>query len=1135
VSDVAGRLASLSSDKRALLEKLMRQKGLASPASAIPRRAPAAGPPPLSFGQARLWFMHRLDPESSVYNVHTSFDVSSFAPDIVRQAIGEIIKRHDILRTVFREENSDVVQVVEPPVALEIPLVDLRTRPDDEREDILARLSDEMAHRPFDLQRGPLVRATLVELDAQERWLLVAMHHAVTDGWSMDVFNRELQTLGAAFAEGKPSPLAPLKIQYGDFSAWQRGQLQGAVLEQQLAWWKQTLEGAPPMLELPTDRPRPAVQSDGGAFQATLLGPGPSARLRDLARREGTTLFNVLLTAFMVMLHRHTGQHDIVVGLPVGGRTRAELEPLIGFFVNTLVLRTDVSGDPSFTELIARVRKTTTDALAHQDLPFEQLVAAIAPDRHLGRAPLFQVMVQLLGSDALAKDHEDAPTEPGEVEPGTSLFDLSIDFTDGASGIRSVIQYSTDLFEDETITRLLGNWRVLLEAAADDPDQPISRLPVMVAGERQFVVEACNDTAIEFPQVPNVAALFDEQVARSPDAVAVVGEYESLTYRELRDRARRLAGELARAGVGPEVIVGILMDRAPSLIVAMLAVLEAGGAYVPIDPSTPPDRIHYILDDTRAPVVLTQTWLVSRLPKESRLTMCLDQYSWSESPVDQRPLESATESSLAYVIYTSGSTGRPKGVMITHAAVLNFARGAIGVYGFGPSDRVLQFASIAFDTSIEEILGTLLTGGALVLRTAAMMESIERFLGECGALGVTVLDPPTAFWHLIVQELTAGTVSLPPSIRLVIFGSERALPERLRDWDQAVGRRVALMHGYGPTETTVVATVADLTTPIGGRPVRREVSIGRPVPNTRVYIVDSYGQPVPIGVQGEALIGGAQVARGYLNQPETTARAFIDDPFNPGERLYRTGDRVSRLPNGELLFHGRVDDQIKIRGFRVEPGEIESVLVQHPAVQGCAVVGAPARAGGLELIAYVVAGETDRVGPAELRAFLESGLPAYMVPSSIVMVDDLPLTVTGKVDRNRLAEIRPPEMRTSRTSRLPQSNVERQVAAVWSFVLSIADIGLDDDFFALGGHSLLALQIVGRIRAEAGIDVPLRALFEHPRLEDFARAVAEAPATTSGSLFDTLAPIARERFRARLENGVLIVPDVLRQVLREYA
>jgi amino acid adenylation domain-containing protein len=1135
LSDVAGRLASLSSEKRAVLEKLLRQKGLAAPGSSIPRRAPGDGPPPVSFGQHRLWFMHRLDPGSSVYNVHTSLDVSSFPPDIVRQAIGEIVRRHGILRTVFREENGEVVQVALPAIDLQIPFVDLCASPDDEREEVLAGWSDDMAHHPFDLQRGPLVRATIVQLEPDERWLLVAMHHAVTDGWSMDVFNRELQTLGVAFAAGRPSPLAPLPIQYGDFSAWQRGRLQGAELEQQLAWWKQTLEGAPPVLELPTDRPRPAAQSDAGAFQAALLGPGPSAHLRELARREGTTLFNVLLTAFKVMLHRYTGQHDIVVGLPVGGRTRAELEPLIGFFVNTLVLRTDVSGDPPFTELVTRVRKTTTDALAHQDLPFEQLVAAIAPDRHLSRAPLFQVMVQLLGSDTLAKDHEDGPTEPGEVEPGTSLFDLSIDFTDGASGIRSVIQYSTDLFEDETITRLLRNWRVLLEAAAGDPDQRISRLPVMTAAERRYVVETCNDTGVEFPHVRSVAALFEQQVERSPDAVAVVGEHESLTYRELHNRARRLAAVLAHAGVRPEAIVGIFMDRTPSLVVAMLAVLEAGGAYVPIDPSTPPDRVQYILDDTRAVVVLTQSWLVSRLPEERCLTVCLDQDPLPAPSADARRLEPASESTLAYVVYTSGSTGRPKGVMITHAAVLNFARGAIGVYGFGPSDRVLQFASIAFDTSVEEILGTLLTGGRLVLRTAAMMESIERFLAECGALGVTVLDPPTAFWHLVVQELVAGTVRLPPSIRLVIFGSERALPERLLDWDQAVGRRVRLMHGYGPTETTVVATIADLTTPVDGRPVRREVSIGRPVPNTYVHIVDSYGQPVPLGVQGEALIGGAQVARGYLNQPETTARAFVDDPFDTGRRLYRTGDRVSRLPNGELLFHGRVDDQIKIRGFRVEPGEIESVLSQHPAVQGCAVVGAPARSGGLQLIAYVVAGDANTVGPSELRAFLESGLPAFMVPSAFVMVAELPLTVTGKVDRNRLAEIRPQEVRTVRTSRAPQSNVERQVAAVWSFVLSTADVGLDDDFFQLGGHSLLALQIVGRLRAEFGIDVPLRALFEHPRLEDFARAVAEAPATAPGSVFDTLAPVPRERFRARLEHGALIVPDALRQVLREYA
>ena len=1091
---------------------------------------------PLSFGQQRLWFLHRLDPASAVYNVHTSLDICAFDAEVVRRAIAEIIYRHEILRTTFQEQDGRVIQVVMPATGIDIPLVDLTDRLEEEQEEQLANLSDAVAHEPFDLGHRPLVRGTIVQLAEHVRLLLVTMHHIVTDGWSMDVFNRELQELCKAFAAGKPSPLAPLPIQYGDFAAWQREQLQGPALDEQLAYWKRALEGAPPVLELPIDRPRPAVQTDEGAFQAVRLGPIPSDRLRELAGRERATLFMALLTAFKILLHRYTGQHDIVVGLPVGGRPRAELEPLIGFFINTLVLRTDLSGDPAFTELLSRVRKTTTDALAHQDLPFEKLVATLAPDRHLSRAPLFQVMVQLLDSGTLAEEHAEGPTEPGEVERGTSLFDLSIDFTDSRHGIRSLVQYSTDLFEDSTITRLLQNWRVLLEAIADDPEQRISKLPVMTAAERRQVIESWNDTRVEMPLAANLHALFEQQVERSPEAVALIASGDAMSYRELNDRANHLAVALHHLGVEPEVIVGLCMDRTAAFIVSMLAVLKAGGAYVPIDPSTPPDRIRLMLEDTKALVVLTESALLDRLPAEGCRTVCLDRHELTQRANDEVRLAAATAENLAYVIYTSGSSGRPKGVMVTHRGLMNFALGAISVYGFRADDRVLQFASIAFDTSVEEIYPPLLAGGTVVLRTPAMFESVERLLTECGKLGVTILDPPTAFWHLLVQELAAGTVRLPPSVRLVIFGSDRALPERLLEWDRAVGSAVRLMHGYGPTEVTVVSTVADLTTPAGVRPVRREVSIGTPVANTRVYLIDEYGQPVPIGVPGEAWIGGNQVARGYLNQPEVTGQHFVDDPFCAGERVYRTGDRLSRLPDGELLFHGRVDEQIKIRGFRVEPGEVESVLAQHSGVQTCAVIAVSTRAIGLQLVAYVTVRESGTADRSELRAFLEERLPPFMMPSHIVIVDRLPLTVTGKVDRQALAALGGYEPRSERANLLPRSEIERQVAGVWSVALGIGEVGLDDGFFELGGHSLLALQIVGRLRTEHGIDVPLRALFEHPRLEDFARAVAEAAAAGPGSSYPPLVPLTRDRFSAQLnEDGTLVVPEALRRVLSDYA
>ena len=767
------------------------------------------------------------------------------------------------------------------------------------------------------------MRATLVELDAETRLMLVAMHHIVTDGWSMDVFHRELRALSLAFATGEPSPLPALAVQYGDFAAWQREQSIGPALDAQLDWWRQALEGAPPVLELPTDRPRPAVQSDGGAFRTIRLSGAVSARLRELARRAGTTLFTVLLAAFAALLARLSGQTDLVIGLPVGGRSRGELEPLIGFFVNTVVLRIDVAGNPPFGELVQRVRQTTTDALAHQGLPFERLVAALTPDRHLSRAPLFQVMAQMLSSETLTGDDDAAlaDAEPGDIEEGTSLFDLSIDFIDTAHGIKSTIQYSTDLFEHETIARWLRAWCRMLETVAVEPARAVWQLPMMSAEERALVVRGSHGIAVRFPEMPSVSALIAAHGARQPHATAVIGADETLTYGQLCDRVAALAAELRACGVGPETMVVVCMDRTPAYVVAVLAVLEAGGAYVPIDPSTPADRIAYILNDTGTPIVLTQSWLAERLARHAGRTIYLDRESFPVPSPRPAPTP-VTADTLAYVIYTSGSTGRPKGVQVPQGALLNFVRAAVLAYGLRPDDRVLQFASIAFDTSIEEIFGSLSVGATLVTRTPTMLESVDRFLTECGALAVTVLDPPTAFWHLLVQSLAAGDAVLPASVRLVIFGSERALPERLADWDRVVGSRVRLMHGYGPTETTVVATVADLTCPPGGRPVTREVPIGHPVANLHVYVVDEHGQPVPVGVQGEGLIGGAQLARGYLNQPEATAAVFVDDPFVPGQRVYRSGDRLSRLPDGQLMFHGRVDAQVKIRGYRVEPGEV---------------------------------------------------------------------------------------------------------------------------------------------------------------------------------------------------------------------
>jgi len=1138
MNDLDRRLAELSPEKRAALEKLLRTRGLTAPMLPIVRRERGREALPLSFGQQRLWFLDRLEPGSPIYNVHAAMALApGIGPDVVRRAIGEIVRRHEILRTTFSEVAGRPVPVAAPELMVPLPVADLAPLPAAERERAFTTLAHDHAHRAFDLERGPLLRTQLVRLGDEPDVLLVTMHHIVTDGWSMDIFKSELQALCRAFAAGHTSPLRELTVQYADFAAWQRDWLQGAVLEEQLGYWKRKLEGAPALLDLPTDHPRPPSPSPEGAFQAITLAPAASERLKALSQREGATLFMVLLSAFKLLLHRYTGQHDIVVGSPVAGRTRAEVEGLIGFFINTLALRTDLSGDPTFPELVGRVRATTTEALARQDVPFERLVAELAQERSLSRAPLFQVMVQLLNVGALTDDQAEALTEPGEVQRGTSLFDLSVDFWESPEGIRAMAQYSVGLFEDATIARMLIHLRTLLEGIAEDPDRRLSELPWMSASERRQLLVEWNATSRAYPLDLGAHALFEAQVERTPAATALVATGCSLTYAELNGRANRLAHRLRRLGIGPDVLVVLYMDRSPETVIAMLAVLKAGGAYVPVDPATPAERVRFMLEDTRAPVVLTHARL--RVPREPRWCLAVDAMEAELGREgEDNPAPEAAPHNLAYVLYTSGSTGRPKGVMISRRSLANFVGAARDAYNVQASDRVLQFASIAFDIAVEEIFPTLAAGATLVLREADELESVAALLRRVEAARVTILDLPTAYWHELVRELFAGAVRLPGCVHTVITGGERLLPERAREWDVAVGDAVRLMQGYGPTEVTVVATVADLTRRRGGRERTREVSIGRPIGNARVYVLDDYQQPVPVGVPGEAWIGGEGLARGYLNLPELTAECFLPDPFRPGtgERLYRTGDRVSFLATGELIFHGRRDHQVKIRGFRVEPGEVDAVLSTHESVRECAVVAEAGPSGDMRLVAYVVPKEGAELDRPALRRFLEERLPSYMIPATIVTLATLPLTVTGKLDRQRLSAPALGAGLDGPAFRPPRSVAERGLAAIWSSVLGVSQVGLDDGFFDLGGHSLLATQVVFRVREQLGVEVSLRMLFEHPRLEDLACAVDAARGDDQALIGLPLVHLPRERYRAlRHAEGMLDISPALRAELAELA
>ncbi|MET0395625.1 MAG: amino acid adenylation domain-containing protein, partial [Longimicrobiaceae bacterium] len=1046
-------------------------------------------PPLLSFAQERLWFLDRLRPGEITYNLPFALRLRG-ALDVaaLERSLGEIVRRHEALRTVFRERDGTPVQVIAPFGGLRLPVNDLARLPQETREAEVQRelVAEGGAARPFDLAAGPLFRASLLRLGAQEHVLLLSQHHIVSDGWSMGVLYRELSALYEAYRAGGESPLPEPGVQYADYAVWQREQEEGEVLERQLAYWRERLAGAPELLELPTDRPRPPVQTYRGATVPVEFSPELLERLQALGRSEGATLYMVLLGAFQVLLSRYSGSGDIVVGSPIAGRTRKEVEELIGFFVNTLVLRTDLGGDPSFRETLRRAREVTLGAYEHQEVPFERLVAELQPERSLGHTPLFQVLftLQTAGGDGGALPG--LSVSPVEAERVSAKFDLSLVLTPTSRGLRGGVTYSTDLFERGTVERMIGHLERVLEQVAADADVRLSRLELLGEAERALVLEAWSRTAGEYPANRCIHELFEAQAARAPGAVAVRFEEESLTYRELNERANRLAHHLRRRGVGPEVRVGICLERSLEMVVGILAVLKAGGAYVPLDPGYPAERLAFILADSATPVLLTRETLRGALPaREGVEVVSLDGAAQEiAAECAENPASEATPESLAYVIYTSGSTGAPKGALIEHRNVARLFAATEAWFGFGEQDVWTLFHSYAFDFSVWELWGALLYGGRVVVVPWQTSRDPEAFHALVRREGVTVLSQtPSAFRQLVrVDGERGGDLAL----RVVVFGGEALEPASLREWVERRGAETPrLVNMYGITETTVHVTC---------RPLGREdvfggsgSPIGRAIPDLRLYVLDPARRPVPIGVPGELYVGGAGVARGYLNRPELTAERFVDDPFAPG-RLYRTGDRVRWMADGSLEYLGRLDEQVKVRGFRIEPGEIEAALRRAPGVADCAVVAREDETGtaGRRLVAYVV-------GDAEaeaLRDRLRRTLPEHMVPSAFVALDALPLTTNGKLDRRALPA---PELASAdERYEAPADETEQALAGIWAEVLRVDRVGRRDNFFELGGHSLLATRMLSRVRQVLEVKVALGELFTRPVLKDFAQEVMDA-------------------------------------------
>ncbi|MCC6858462.1 MAG: amino acid adenylation domain-containing protein [Bryobacterales bacterium] len=1054
------------------------------------RRIPREGRLALSFGQQRLWFLDQLEPGSPLYNNAAAVRLRGAVDvPVLERALNEIVRRHEALRTVFLPEEGQPAQVILAELKLALPVEDLRGLALSEQAARVRLRAMEYATQPFDLARGPLLRFGLLRLAEDEYAGLLTMHHIVSDGWSTGVLMSELAVLYEAFARSADSPLPELEVQYADFARWQREWLAGERLASQVEYWKRQLRDLPPFLDLCAGRARPALQSFRGETRWFPLPDGMLAELQALSRKHDATLFMTLLAAFQVLLWRYTGQNDFAVGTPVAGRNQAAIEPLIGFFVNTLVVRAGLAGDPAFTGLLGRVRETCLGAYAHPDLPFEMLVEELQPERDLSRTPLFQVMFVL----------QDAPLRldniPGleitrlETDSGTAKFDLTMFVEQDRDQLRLGLNYCSDLFGEDTVARMAGHYRTLLEGILAEPERPLSQLPLLTAAERRLIVEEWNSLTTAGGGFVPAGTLFEERARRSPQAPALVFGTESISYAELNARANRLARYLADRGAGPETIVGVSVGRSPEMVVALLGILKCGGAFLPLDPELPRERLAFMIQDAGARLVLTRKALMDALPDQAEC-VCLDS-DWDRiaaaSPLDV-PSQVFPEN-VAYVIFTSGSTGRPKGVAITHGAFARHCREVAAHFGLSAEDRELQFASINFDAGLEQILPPLIAGATLYVRDA--LWSARDFHRRIAGERLTVVNVPPGYWEQWVHELERSSdLGRPEHLRLVIIGGDLLRPEVLKAWQASPLGPVRLLNAYGPTETTITAATFEVRA--GAVPER--VPIGRPLANRSAYILDPSGNPVPAGVPGELHLGGLGLARGYLNRPELTAERFIPDPFStqPGARLYRTGDLARFLAGGAIEFLGRLDEQVKVRGFRIELGEIEAALARHPEVKQAVVTVREDVAGDKRLVAYVL--PRDGEAPEGLAEFLKGRLPGYMLPSDFVTLQAFPLTPGGKVDRRALPAPQGGRAAVRSAYRAPRTPLESELAAIWAQVLNVERVGIDDNFFDLRGHSLLAARLLSRVREAFHVELPLRSVFLEPTVAGMSAAIAQARA-----------------------------------------
>ncbi|MCC5611189.1 amino acid adenylation domain-containing protein [Nostoc sp. CHAB 5834] len=1104
-------LTELKTQKAEIINFLRRITTAAN--SQIPPIVPCErnGNLPLSFGQQRIWFLHQFEPDSSSNNMPVVVRFTgNLNVAVLEKSLKEVVRRHEVLRTTFPAVNGKPTQVISTDVSLTLPIIDLRQVPDEQREAEAHLLATKEAHQPFDLANGPILRLLLLRFCDREHLLIWNMHCIVCDGASSDIFYQDFTTIYKALSAGQASPLTPLPVQYADFTNWQYQWLQREVLGSQVNYWKQKLEGNLPIIELPYDHPRPhGVQTYRGDRAALLLSKTLNHALTDLSQKWGVTLFMTLLTVFELLLYRYSGQEDLLISFASASRGQVETERLIGFFSNTLVMRGNLAGNPTFRQLLDRVRKDCLEAYSHQDLPFERLIEELRPEQQSrNSSSLFQVKFSLnppwsngRGMGAIQLPDLTITSLFGYIYHGKTKYDLTLVLREQDNGLGMVFDYNAEMFDASTIERMLGHFKTLLEGIVANPDQPISELPLLTAGEQHQVLVDWHGKQADYPQNTCIHQWFEAQAKRTPNHIAVSFENQQLTYQELNQRTNQLAHYLQTLGVKSGVLVGLNLEPSLEMIVGLLGIFKAGGTYVSIAPTSGQDNLAFILEDAQISLVLTQSSLVEKLSEHQAQVICLDD-DWEEIALHaiENPAYYITDQTLACVMYVSGCNGKPNGIAITHRNLVTHSLAISDTWELTQSDRLLLMFSISCDTFIESLFPCWIAGATAILQSQKLQNSTAQFFPFISQQQITVVNLPTSFWYELVNELSVYPQTLPVSLRLVMVGGEKVSHNTYLTWVEKVGKQVRWLNAYGSLETTLTATVYDPETATETSNTRSEIPIGRAIANTKIYILDQRSQPLPIGVTGEIYISGIGVAQGYFNRPDLTSEKFVSNPFSneSGSYLYKSGDLGRYLSDGNIEFLGRLDNQAKIRGFRIDLAEIETILGQYPGVQKTVVIAKKDVPGDKCLVAYLVPKQGETIGSEQLLSFLQQKLLEHLLPT-FVIVDSLPLDANGQVGRKGLLALNPTDTKREKIFATAENPLQLQLTKIWENVLGVHPIGITDNFFDLGGHSLLAVRLFSQINKVFGKNLPTAILFQAPTIEQLTNILRQQGCSTPWS------------------------------------